>query len=129
MKKNFIIYDATGVILRAGSCDEIDFELQASAGEFLIEGSANCDVDAVDVQTRTVIVGGKPAVLPPAAAPETYLEIRSRLYPSVGDQLDMLWHAMDQDVSARIEPFYSMLKSVKDTVPKTSEHIFDVGSL
>lgn len=39
-------------------------------------------------------------------------------YPSIGDQLDMLWHAMDADVTKRIEPFYSSIKNIKDRYPK-----------
>lgn len=35
-------------------------------------------------------------------------------YPDLAEQLDALWHGMDMDESRRIEPFYSMIKSVKD---------------
>lgn len=39
-------------------------------------------------------------------------------YPSLGDQMDMLWHAMDDNVIPRVEPFYSQIKAVKDAHPK-----------
>ena len=41
-----------------------------------------------------------------------------RQYPGVKEQLDMLWHAMDEDASKRLEPFYTNIKTVKDSNPK-----------
>jgi hypothetical protein len=43
---------------------------------------------------------------------------RRATYPSIEDQLDMLWHGMNEDPSKRIEPFYSNIKTIKDTYPK-----------
>lgn len=43
---------------------------------------------------------------------------RVRAYPSLGDQMDMLWHAMNNNVIPRIEPFYSQIKAVKEAHPK-----------
>lgn len=43
---------------------------------------------------------------------------RVREYPSLGDQMDMLWHAMDANVIPRIEPLYSQIKAVKAAHPK-----------
>lgn len=40
-------------------------------------------------------------------------------YPGIGDQLDMLWHAMDADETKRLEPFYTVIKTVKDNNPKS----------
>jgi hypothetical protein len=42
---------------------------------------------------------------------------RRRAYPSIEDQLDMLWHAMEADPSKRLEPFYTTIKEVKDQFP------------
>ena len=39
-------------------------------------------------------------------------------YPPIQDQLDMLWHAMDEDVLPKVDGFYDLLKSVKDKYPK-----------
>lgn len=50
---------------------------------------------------------------------EFYREVRADQYPSIGDQLDMLWHAMDADPAKRLEPFYTSIKTVKDQNPKT----------
>jgi hypothetical protein len=44
--------------------------------------------------------------------------LRKKNYPSIGDQLDSLWHSMDRHSTTRIEPFYSMIKAVKDKYPK-----------
>ena len=44
---------------------------------------------------------------------------RRRAYPSVEDQLDMLWHAMDTDPSKRLEPFYTTIKTIKDQFSKS----------
>lgn len=45
-------------------------------------------------------------------------EVRAAAYPSVEDQLDMLWHAMDQGTAPKVEPFYSRIKEVKEYYPK-----------
>lgn len=47
-----------------------------------------------------------------------YEEMRKASYPTIGDQLDSLWHAMDQNVLPRIEPFYTDIKTVKQQYPK-----------
>lgn len=49
---------------------------------------------------------------------EDYRKLRKKNYPSIGDQLDSLWHSMDRHSTTRIEPFYSMIKAVKDKYPK-----------
>lgn len=51
-------------------------------------------------------------------APKSYQELRQAAYPSMGDQLDMLWHAMNSGQIPRVEPFYSEIKTVKDTFLK-----------
>lgn len=49
---------------------------------------------------------------------DAVLQTRRRAYPPLGDQMDMLWHAMDDNVIPRIEPFYSQIKAVKEAYPK-----------
>ena len=46
----------------------------------------------------------------------TYAE--KRRYPKIGDQLDMLWHAMDSGALSKDNEFYSEIKKVKDNSPK-----------
>ena len=49
---------------------------------------------------------------------EDYRERRVKEYPDIAEQLDMLWHAMNNHQTARSEPFFSTIKAVKDRFPK-----------
>ena len=46
----------------------------------------------------------------------------SKTYPAIGDQLDLLWHAIDadSDLKAKFNAFYNSIKEVKDANPKPS---------
>lgn len=44
----------------------------------------------------------------------TYDLKRVRGYPKIGDQLDMLWHAMDTGQIPKAQQFYNAIKQVKD---------------
>jgi hypothetical protein len=48
--------------------------------------------------------------------PEAYKSLRQ--YPSIGDQLDMLWHAIDNGTLNKTSDFYTAIKAVKDAHPK-----------
>ena len=49
-----------------------------------------------------------------------YAQQRKNAYPSIGDQLDMLWHSIDQNPSLKSEyfDFYEAIKAVKVKYPK-----------
>ena len=47
-----------------------------------------------------------------------YKILRQTSYPSLFNQLDMLWHAMDSNEIPRANNFYNALKEIKDTYPK-----------
>ena len=49
-----------------------------------------------------------------------YKSARTNAYPSIGDQLDMLWHAIDADTTLKTNyaDFHTALKAVKDANPK-----------
>ena len=49
-----------------------------------------------------------------------YAELRRNAYPDIGDQLDMLWHSIDQDAELKQKyfDFYQAIKSVKVKYPK-----------
>lgn len=49
-----------------------------------------------------------------------YKSNREREYPSIGDQLDMLWHSMDNGEIPKSQAFFMALKAVKDKYPKTT---------
>jgi hypothetical protein len=44
----------------------------------------------------------------------------STTYPAIGDQLDLLWHAIDADPDLKVKfsAFYNSIKAVKDANPK-----------
>jgi len=46
----------------------------------------------------------------------------STTYASTGDQLDLLWHAIDADtdLKSKFSAFYNSIKEVKDANPKPS---------
>jgi hypothetical protein len=49
-----------------------------------------------------------------------YVSQRKSGYPSIGDQLDMLWHTMDKDneLQHKFYDFYQTIKKVKVAYPK-----------
>lgn len=118
--KHFTIYNQEGIILHSGQVSDEDFDLQIlQPGENIIEAQSDPKLDMVDPISKQVLPGAKPQVTPEVLAklPE-YVTARTNSYPSVQEQLDMLWHAMDTGQAAKAEPFYSTIKAVKDTYPK-----------
>jgi hypothetical protein len=49
----------------------------------------------------------------------SYVKNRALNYPSLGDQLDMLWHAIDAGTLNKTSDFYKTIKAVKDAHPKS----------
>jgi len=47
-----------------------------------------------------------------------YARYRSNEYPSITEQLDALWHAMDDGVLPKVDGFYDTVKEVKEKYPK-----------
>ena len=49
-----------------------------------------------------------------------YAQQRRNAYPDIGDQLDMLWHSIDQDpqLKSKYFNFYEAIKAVKVKYPK-----------
>ena len=118
MIKHFTIYNQSGDIIQSGQLSAEDFNLQKPAlGESIIEAESDPQFDKVDPITKQVLKGAKPQPVLPPPLPE-YVTARTNAYPSVTDQLDMLWHSMDAGEVPKAEPFYSSIKAVKDTYPK-----------
>jgi hypothetical protein len=44
-------------------------------------------------------------------------ETRAKQYPAIGEQLDMLWHAIDSGSLDKDSEFYKTLKAVKEQNP------------
>ena len=51
-----------------------------------------------------------------------YKSARARSYPAFGEQLDLLWHAIDADADLKVKlsGFYDVIKKVKEANPKPS---------
>lgn len=96
---HFHVKNSNGEVVRTGSCAKADFERQAGAGETVHEGSAAIAQE-------------------PMVNPDDYRNQRFVAYPSLRDQLDALWHAMNSGALPKAEPFFSSIKSVKDRFPK-----------
>jgi hypothetical protein len=49
-----------------------------------------------------------------------YARTRADAYPTIGDQLDMLWHAIEANATlkTRYADFHTAIKAVKDANPK-----------
>jgi hypothetical protein len=47
-----------------------------------------------------------------------YQRARAEEYPSIANQLDMLWHAINTESLDKTSDFYLTLKAVKDNNPK-----------
>ena len=48
----------------------------------------------------------------------TYAAKRKASYPSVEEQFDLLWHAIDSGTLDKNSSFYTTLKATKDKYPK-----------
>ena len=94
----------------------------------LINPNAKFSVNADDINQITWENGTTP--IPKADIEAKMVELqaeydakqyqRDRVYPSIGDQLDMLWHSIDQDpaLKSKYFSFYEAIKSVKVKNPK-----------
>lgn len=63
------------------------------------------------VNDKMVLVDKEPNVL-------GYKVLRAKEYPRLQDQLDMLWHAIDEGKLDKTSDFYLRLKAVKEMFPK-----------
>jgi hypothetical protein len=66
----------------------------------------------VELEQPTEMPLPDPNYIPP------YNARRINAYPAISDQLDMLWHAMNDDPAKRLEPFYSTILQIKQAIPK-----------
>ena len=65
-------------------------------------------------------IGFPPDDLPRFQVEKDWRQKRKEAYPAVENQLDLLWHAMDQGAMPKVEPFYSVIAAVKLAHPKPS---------
>lgn len=72
--------------------------------------------DADNVTVTLALVDG--VCVKTIAGQTSYVKHRLNAYPSLGDQMDMLWHAMNNGVIPKVEPFYTQILDVKTQYPK-----------
>ena len=93
-----------------------------------INANAEFTINADDINQITWLNGTTP--IPKADIEAKMVEVqaeydanqyqRDRVYPSIGDQLDMLWHSIDQnaELKSKYFEFYEAIKAVKVKHPK-----------
>ena len=98
-----------------GDGNEIPDDQRMSYQHLIIHGD-------VAVKPTEQQVNDKIAELEVSFEGAAYAIARADAYPSIGDQLDMLWHAIDVGdwTAAKVKTtsFYTELKAVKDANPK-----------
>tara|TARA_R100000750_G_C2280306_1_gene70947 strand:- start:173 stop:490 length:318 start_codon:yes stop_codon:yes gene_type:complete len=93
-----------------------------------INPDAQVNVSGNNIDKITWLYGTTPISKEDILAKQTELQAdydakqyqRDRVYPSIGDQLDMLWHSIDQDgeLQTKYFEFYQAIKAVKVKHPK-----------
>ena len=95
-----------------------------------INPKAEVTVDGDDINTCEITWNNGTTPIPKADIEAKMVEVqaeydanqyqRDRVYPSIGDQLDMLWHTMDKDneLQHKFYDFYQTIKKVKVAHPK-----------
>lgn len=52
------------------------------------------------------------------SARNNYANNRQKMYPHIVEQLDMIWHAIDNGALDKTSLFYTSIKDIKDSFPK-----------
>lgn len=116
----FAVYDATGEILHTIACpDDADEHQEPGPGLFLFKGETG-PRDRIDPATGALIVDAKPPLPSMSTSPPepAYVRARRLAYPSMQQQLEWLWQAMDRGEMQKVEPFYGQIQAVKSQFPK-----------
>ena len=104
-------------LIQLGFTPDVDFRVEDDgSGAKIVSWTSSdpqpsvADIEAADVAYNTEYDA------------QAYARTRATAYPSIGDQLDMLWHAVDTGAwtAAKVKTteFYTALKAVKDANPK-----------
>jgi hypothetical protein len=86
-------------------------EITKEYWQSLIDGQANGKKISQDENGYPILTDPTPPVL-------TYYQSRAGEYPLVGEQLDMLWHAIDQGALDKNSLFYTTIADIKNRFPK-----------
>jgi hypothetical protein len=81
------------------------------------------DLDQITWHAGTEVISksdiqAKQAELKTAYDAKEYQRKRQPEYPAIGEQLDLLWHAIDDGTLDKTSDFYTSLKATKDKYPK-----------
>ena len=113
MKQKIFYHPVTGRVLCSyGGTDEF-MDAQAAP-----ENSLYAYVESSEPATNDWVYVNGQLSYAPTVIEKTYVALRQEAYPSVGAQLDMLWHAMDDGQIPKVEPFYSDILAIKVKYPK-----------
>ena len=88
------------------------------------DGTGAFDKDGKSISLEQSKIDAARTTLDAEAAAVKYKTDRttngSTTYPAIGDQLDLLWHAIDADSDLKVKftAFYNSIKAVKDANPK-----------
>ena len=88
------------------------------------DGTGAFDASGSSISLDQSKINNERALLDAAAAAIKYKTDRTRdgstTYSPIGDQLDLLWHAIDADadLKSKFSAFYNSIKAVKDANPK-----------
>ena len=90
--------------------------------EWTLRGDELEWLDAVQTEPTQSEIDAEVIRLQAVYDAQEYARDRAPEYPSTGDQLDMLWHAIDTGdwtaAKVKLTSFYTELKAVKDKYPK-----------
>lgn len=103
----FALYNSEGVISFPGECTDGYEHLQSVDGLSVYIGEAY-EYDSINMETGELVPGIKP--------PPQHWELRN--YPPVEQQLDALWHAMNEGEIPKATVFYEGIKAIKDAHPR-----------
>ena len=104
-------------LIQLGFTPDVDFRVEddGSGAKIVSWTSESSQPSVADIEAADVIYNTEWDAKP-------YARTRESAYPTIGDQLDMLWHAMDVgDWNIKLiktTSFYTELKAVKDANPK-----------
>ena len=100
-----------------GFTPEVDFSLQNDGGDTFIARWMSASPQPSEAEIETAH-----AEWQAEHDAQEYARNRQTEYPEIGDQLDMLWHAIDTGdwtpAKVKTTEFYTALKAVKEANPK-----------
>lgn len=112
--KHFTVYNlVTGEILYFGECQDHMIGKQGPIGYASIEGLPPEGCNWIDVDAKKFVMKSFDPL------PESYQLQRARAYPSVGDQLDVLWREMQAlPLTKEANAMLKQIQAVKAEYPK-----------